>query len=368
MNFKFKNILRIAVAIIFIFSGFVKAVDPIGFSFKLDEYFSPTVFNLPFLQDYTIAMAVFISCLEFLLGVALLLKIRIRRTLNVLLLMCIFFGFLTFYSAYFNVVTDCGCFGDAVKLTPWSSFVKDIILLILILVLQYQFKHSRARSLQFRKSNFITLAAFFLSCILLSVFVIGGLIGEPLIDFRDYKIGTDLKAEKAKIQANPSVYKVVYTLKNMKTGEEKTMPQDEYIASNIWKNKDWEILADKTKDVLVKEGYDSTIKQFRIIDAQGVDITEQILNTPKIFMIFTYKPDKLSPEDIKELEEGLIQERKKGYKIFAVSTKPNTFSRVPHGTMDGTAIKTIARSNPFILILKDGVIIFKHEARDYFHK
>ena len=131
----FKEILRFAIALIFLLSGGVKAIDPIGFSFKLEEYFSPTVFNLEFLAPFTLLIAIFIVLLELILGLFLLLKIQIKVTLLSLISLCIFFGFLTFYSAYYNVVTDCGCFGDAIKFTPWQSFGKDILLLFLLIIL-----------------------------------------------------------------------------------------------------------------------------------------------------------------------------------------------------------------------------------------
>ena len=124
-----KRILRYIIAIIFIISGFVKAVDVKGFSFKLEEYFSPDVFNLPFFEKYTLEIAVFVVALELILGLMLLMKVKLKTTLLSLIALCVFFAFLTFYSAYFNKVTDCGCFGDAIKFTPWQSFWKDMALL-----------------------------------------------------------------------------------------------------------------------------------------------------------------------------------------------------------------------------------------------
>ncbi|QCX53854.1 BT_3928 family protein [Elizabethkingia sp. JS20170427COW] len=361
-----KNVLRLLLAIIFIISGFVKAVDPVGFSFKLEEYFSPAVFNLPFLEQFALPLSIAIVAVEFLLGVFLLLKIRTKKTLYLLLAICIFFAFLTFYSAYFNVVTDCGCFGDALKLTPWTSFAKDIILLVLILILLRLEKNDQQNNICLFKSGFFTQLALSISVIFLIIFILAGVYAEPLIDFRDYKIGTDLKVEKAKIAENPSLYKVFYTLKNKKTGEEKTMSQDDYISTGIWEDANWEILTDKTTEKEVEKGYDSTIKNFRITDAvSGEDVTDKILNEPRVFMVFTYKPQLLSAEEIQKLEKGML---KKDSKIYAVSTDPNTFSKVPHGTMDGTAIKTIARSNPFILILENGKIVDKEEGKDYFNK
>ena len=135
------HISRIFVGGLFIFSGLIKLNDPIGFSFKLEEYFGATVLDLPFFIPYALIIAVFVVVFEVLLGVFLLIGYKPKFTVWSLLGMIIFFTFLTFYSAYYNKVTDCGCFGDAIKLTPWESFTKDIILLVFIIVLFLGVKH-----------------------------------------------------------------------------------------------------------------------------------------------------------------------------------------------------------------------------------
>mgnify|MGYP003347702573 CR=1 FL=1 len=126
------QIFRISVAILFIISGFVKLNDPLGFSYKLQEYFSPDVLNLTFLDPYALIFSFLIVVFEVVVGVFLFLGFKPKFTLWCLLSMILFFTFLTFYSAYFNKVTDCGCFGDAIKLTPWESFTKDVVLLVMI--------------------------------------------------------------------------------------------------------------------------------------------------------------------------------------------------------------------------------------------
>src|SRR5690554_4192539 len=132
---------RIIVGVLFIISGLIKLNDPVGFSFKLKDYFAPEVLDLGFLVPYALLLAIILVIFEVLLGLALLLGHYKKITLWALLLMIVFFTFLTFYSAYFNKVTDCGCFGDAIKLTPWESFTKDVILLVLILILFAGRKH-----------------------------------------------------------------------------------------------------------------------------------------------------------------------------------------------------------------------------------
>ena len=124
-------ISRLVVGSLFIVSGLIKANDPVGFSYKLKDYFAPDVLNLEFLVPIVLPMAVLICAIEIVLGVAALFGSKMKLVSWMLLLMIVFFTFLTFYSAYFEKVTDCGCFGDALKLTPWESFTKDLILLYL---------------------------------------------------------------------------------------------------------------------------------------------------------------------------------------------------------------------------------------------
>src|SRR3954468_20010146 len=124
---------RLAVGLLFIFSGLIKINDPLGFSYKLEEYFE--VFHITFLNGFAVSIAIILCALEIILGFGLLIGVRAKQVAWGLLLLIIFFSFLTFYSAYFKVVQTCGCFGDAIPLTPWQSFSKDLILLLLILVL-----------------------------------------------------------------------------------------------------------------------------------------------------------------------------------------------------------------------------------------
>src|SRR5579872_7342165 len=131
-----KNIVwvcRVLVGLLFIFSGLIKINDPLGFSYKLEEYFE--VFHMTFLDSFALSLSIILCTLEVVLGFAILIGVRSVLIAWGLLLLIIFFGFLTFYSAYFKVVQTCGCFGDAIPLTPWQSFSKDMILLALVIVI-----------------------------------------------------------------------------------------------------------------------------------------------------------------------------------------------------------------------------------------
>ncbi len=357
-----KSILRFIIAVIFIISGFVKAVDVVGFSFKMEEYFAPDVFNIKFLEDFSLPLSIFVVVLELLLGFLLLLKLHIRKTLLALIALCVFFGFLTFYSAYFNKVTDCGCFGDAITFTPWQSFVKDMILLFGLVVLWFAYRKEmkeNEKSSSFRK----TVLVLSMVC---TAFVIGwGLYYEPAIDFRDYKIGTDLNLEKQKIEKDPSEYKTIYVLKNTKSGVEKQVDQDEYVNDKAYweEGTPWVILKDKTTSKLTKEGYQSEISKFYIEDENGFEITTDILKAPKAILVFSYNPAEADQDLITKVEAKLAKE--KNVMVLGVSPNLKTFKTIKNAKMDATAIKTIARSNPFVLTLVKGKIIDKQPAREF---
>jgi len=186
------GISRIIVGILFIISGLIKLNDPMGFSFKLEEYFSAGVLDLPFFEPYALAISIIVVIFEVLLGVMLLVGFKPKSTVWSLLLMIVFFTFLTFYSAYFNKVTDCGCFGDAIKLTPWESFTKDVILLVLIIILFIGRKHITSILGPSIKRILVAVA------LLLSAWYAYHVLNHlPVIDFRPYKIGANIEEGRA---------------------------------------------------------------------------------------------------------------------------------------------------------------------------
>ncbi|WP_349290807.1 BT_3928 family protein [Anseongella ginsenosidimutans] len=241
-------ICRIPVGLLFIFSGLIKANDPMGFGFKLEEYF--VVFGIEWLSPLAVSLSILICSLEIVLGVAVLLGARIRLTAWGLLLLILFFTWLTFYSAWFNKVTDCGCFGDAIKLTPWQSFTKDLILLALILPI---FLYRRRIQPVFSKTG--SNLALLLAAVLSLGFGLYTYFYLPVVDLLPYKVGNHLPSLMTMPpDAEPDVFKVIYTLKNKKTGELREMDDKEYLSTKIWENPDWEYV--KASDpILVKKGY-----------------------------------------------------------------------------------------------------------------
>src|SRR5690554_6117978 len=181
-------IARILTGIVFVFSGLIKANDPVGFSYKLQEYFH--VLGLQFLNDSAVIIAVLICSLEVLLGGLLLLGFWRKWVAWGLLLLILFFTFLTFYSAFFEVVTSCGCFGDAIPLTPWQSFGKDLVLLALILVIFFN-RDAIRPVISGKGAQTVLTVVLIIVSVGIGIYTVNYL---PFIDFLPYKKGNNLPA------------------------------------------------------------------------------------------------------------------------------------------------------------------------------
>ncbi|MGX7666142.1 BT_3928 family protein [Flavobacterium pedocola] len=354
------HLSRFLVGVLFIISGLIKLNDPTGFSFKLEEYFSETVLNLPALVPYALAIALFVVIFEVVLGVALLIGYKPKLTLWSLLLMIVFFTFLTFYSAYFNKVTDCGCFGDALKLTPWQSFYKDVALLVFILILCFGHKHVKPL-FKPMVGTLTTLVSLGL-CIFMGYWVLNHL---PLKDFRAYKIGTNIqKGMEFPEGAARSVYEMnfVYKVKGKEQnfGEKDLMSLPEG-AEFV-----------RREDKLISQGYVPPIHDFTI-ELDGQDFTEEMLNAPKVILLISYDLKKAKTDGLAKLEEFSKKAQAKGYKIVGMTASPiediAQYRKENHITFDyyfcdATTLKTIERANPSIVVLHKGTIVDKKHWND----
>src|SRR5690554_3499225 len=206
-------IARILTGIVFVFSGLIKANDPVGFSYKLQEYFH--VLGLQFLNDSAVIIAVLICSLEVLLGGLLLLGFWRKWVAWGLLILILFFTFLTFYSAFFEVVTSCGCFGDAIPLTPWQSFIKDLILLAFILVI-FRYRQQIRPVFSDQYTAIITTVALAIVSVGVGVYTVNFL---PIIDFLPYKKGNHLPSLMVMPEGKEAdVYELTYTLVHKTSG------------------------------------------------------------------------------------------------------------------------------------------------------
>ncbi|WP_428330486.1 BT_3928 family protein [Mucilaginibacter sp.] len=354
---------RILVGLLFIFSGLVKINDPLGFSYKLEEYFE--VFHIGFLNSLALSLAIILCSLEIILGFALLIGVRAISVAWGLLLLIIFFAFLTFYSAFFNVVQTCGCFGDAIPLTPWQSFSKDMVLLLLIIVL---FKDRRNIRPLF---NAKTCDQLLIASAVISVgFGLFTYNFSPVIDFLPYKVGANILDEmKTPPGAQPDEYELTYNLKNKKTGATKTMTNTEYLKTNIWKDNNWEIIG-QPESRLVKRGFTPKIRDLAIQDAQGNDYTKELLSNPfNNLVIVAYDINKADGDAIDRLNALAINlSQNFNTRMVMLTSNSAQFTQAyskQHKLMfeifyaDEVPLKTMVRSNPGILLIKNGTVINK---------
>lgn len=342
---------RSIVGLLFIVSGFIKLNDPVGFSFKLEEYFSAPVLNLPFLEPYALAIALFVVVLEVMLGVTLLLGYRVKPTVWALLAAIVFFTFLTLYSAVTGKVTDCGCFGDALKLTPWQSFYKDVALLVLIVLLVWKQRHIKPLG-SAKFSLGVTLAAL-AACIWFANHVLSHL---PWIDFRPYKIGASIPEGMAMPEDAPKPV-VEYAWTFDEGGEEKT-----YTTLGDYPQSDGEFLRVDTREV--SPGYEPPIHDFTL-ERDGADYTQELLARKQLLMVISYDLARSTRPAFAEIAKLADSAASLGYSVIGMSAssqddvdalKAEFGLDFPFYFTDQTALKTIVRSNPGVLRLESGVI------------
>ena len=353
------GIARILVGVLFIISGLIKLNDPVGFSFKLEEYFSPGVLDLPFFVPYALAISIFVVILEVVLGVLLLLGFQKKFTLWSLLLMIIFFTFLTFYSAYFNKVTDCGCFGDAIKLTPWESFSKDVVLLLLVLILFIGSKY--IQPVFNTKLRRILVAVSIILSALYANYVLNHL---PQLDFRPYKIGANIEEGMTVPEDAPKAI-FEYAWKFNVKGEEKVI-----VTNGDYPTVDGEFIDVETTEI--QKGYEAPIHDFTI-ERNGEDLTSVLMQEQKLLMVVAYdlrKTNLEAFEDIRKISELALG---KQYKVIGLSASDSEYAQqivemynlnFDFYFTDETALKTIVRSNPGVLVLNKGTILDKVHYKD----
>ena len=301
---------RILVGVLFIFSGFVKLVDPIGSQYKFQEYFSESVLNMEFLIPYALPFAILLIVAEILLGVMILIGYKSKLTVWSLFLLTLIFLFLTWYSAYYNKVTDCGCFGDAIKLSTWETFYKNVILIALIVLLLIKVAHIKPVF----KGN-VPKVITFLSLAVFLYIVQHVLTHLPLIDFRAYAIG-----------------------KNISEGM-----------------------------VYPEDGSIPPVHDFVLEDAQA-DLAPELLKKEKVMLVIIYNLDKVDVNGFPAIKEMTIKAKKKGYTVYGVSasfsdelilTKEKYNLPFDFLFCDETTLKTIIRANPGVIILNKGTVVEK---------
>jgi len=343
----FDQFSRFFVGGLFIFSGLIKLNDPIGTQIKMEEYFEVFADDFGSFFHYFIPWALEIGMimivLELALGAAILIYYRMSQTSWVLLGLMVFFTFLTFYSAYFNKVTDCGCFGDAIKLTPWESFTKDIILMVFVLHL-FWYRSSYVPTLRTREGHAVVGTVVVISFIL-GIYAIRNL---PFIDFRAYRIGNNIPQQMVPSEA--PIIEYTFEKGSEKVTSTKFLTEEgyKYISSKV-------LNEDKIKP---------KITDYLVTSPDGEDMTPYTFQGNRLLIVMydVTKASAANIEAIKTLTKSLEGKAECFVLTASLAEQMETFRHehqlaVPYYYADATVLKTIIRSNPGIALWKDGTVL-----------
>lgn len=378
---QFIRVIQWLVGVTFIISGLVKLIDPIGFSYKLDEYFHVFGWGSP--PWFVLWLAVLLCIVEVLAGIALILGYQPKKVTAILFITIIFFTFLTgitYLSGYINpavyrpepaetpystswfqsfqeqdmLVSDCGCFGDALPLQPKVSFLKDLILFVLIFFLYRN--NAKIKILFNQKVSRNGLIIGGIGAISFALYSVNFL---PIIDFRPFKKGNNIPQLMRIPQGAPTDSLVlIFQYKNKKSGIVQNFNMMEIPNDSIWEYVD-------RKDEIIRKGYRPPIHDFQAIDSSGTDRTQNILQSEKVLLIISYDIHQADLADFKKFQY-LIPLQKKGYTIYIWTSslwneilEMKKMSNLPFEVLTGdrTLLKTIIRSNPGLTLLKKGTVM-----------
>ena len=358
-----KQIARIIVGVTFIFSGFVKGIDPWGSAYKFVDYF--VAMGLDWFNWAAFPLGILLAFLEFAIGVGLLFNLRLKLSSWLAFIFMVFFTFLTLWIAIYDPVSDCGCFGDALVISNWETFYKNIVLIILTWIVFF-YRNNMPRILPGILSG-IAGAAFIALYIAISVYSYNHL---PILDFRPYKVGVNISEAMSIPEGAPQPqYENIFYYKNKKTGNTERFTEENY----PWEDTlNYEF--DNLESVLVDKGYEPLIHDFTIETPEGEDIIDFfIYDENYVFLLIAYdlkKTNTKSQEKINELAKWAI-DRDLSF-ICLTSSLPDESDKfaqdhqVPYEffNCDEITLKTIIRSNPGLMILKNGTIVAKYHYND----
>lgn len=348
---------RIVLALTFVFSGFVKTVDPWGTGIKIGEYLA--AFDMEWLYGCRFGIAIWLNGAEMMLGLMVLFKVRLRLTSIFVSLAMTFFTILTFVLAIWNPVDDCGCFGEAIKLTNWETFIKNLILLPMALAVCW-----RSRKLPmiptWRDGGFMLL--FGSIAFGIGIYSFSHL---PLIDFLPYKIGTNL-VEAMQDDGHDDIETIIIC-RNTDSGEvcEFDINDKTWYDESQWEYVDTRVLS-------VNNKVHPSVRDFAIFDAE-MEMTPEILSdTNVVYMVFAGELEDIKPRCERKLAVAIEQARERGYRVMCITADPVNANpavtllqdTVPCYNMDGTTIKTVLRARTGVVVLRNGVILDKVNCRD----
>ncbi len=350
-------ISRIVVGIVFIFSGFVKGIDPLGMAYRLEDYF--IVWGTHWMMPYALTLSILLCTMEFVLGVVILLNLKPKVSSWMLLGVMAFFTLLTLNDAIYNPVPDCGCFGDAITLTNWQTFYKNVFLMVLALII-FAWRNKTREVLG-------NIVSYGVAAVVLSLFIGFSIYCYrhlPLIDFMDWKVGNKMYVE------NPLPVKYYLTYKNKETGEAKEYLSPDYpYNDSVWMSK-WEFADQRVEDPNSFKGLN-----LQIMDSTGTDLTDLIIQNPEYqFILVAWDLETANQTALAGVNEFADKAMEAGYGFIGLTS---SLSEVINSTRarlkidydffmaDDVALKTMVRANPGLLVLKKGIVINKWHYNDF---
>lgn len=357
-------ISRLVVGMVFVFSGFVKAVDPLGSAYKFGDYFA--AFGTGFLEFLSVPLSILLSVFEMVLGITLLMGYVRKLSAWVLLFFMGSFTLITLVLALFNPVSDCGCFGDAVILTNWETFLKNVVLMALTLV--FFTGRNRQPETGNPSGEWAMSGLFF---VVAGWFALWNLNHLPLLDFRPYDVGTVIRDEMEIPEGAPvDEYETTLIYMNLETGEEQSFTIEDYPRDTSA----WSFVTSESR--LVRKGYEPPIHDFAITDPFGYNVVDILLDDPG-FSLLMISHD-LSSADVAILEKAAdwykLEALSGDYSFYAVSSSPSgevdemlerTGLPYPFHAADEIMLKTVVRSNPGFVLIGQGTILGKWAGKDF---
>ncbi|HVZ97713.1 MAG TPA: BT_3928 family protein [Chitinophagaceae bacterium] len=363
------NIARVLVGVLFIFSGLVKANDPLGLSYKMQEFFDVWAQNeslthfMQWLDKYALPFSIIMITLEIIVGVGILLGTWKKFFSKLLVLLIVFFAFLTGYAVLSGKIATCGCFGDCIPLPAMGSFIKDLVLLALVLIIYAGVKY--IRPVVMPGVSFIVIVSSTAAVLGLQWYV---LQHGPFRDCLPFKKGANL-IEERKVPADAVPDQKEFRFYYKKDGKEQ-----EFTEKNL-PDSTWEFV--RREDVIVKKGKDNEppVKDFFLTTASGNDTTDAVLNTHGNYYLFFVKglPDG-SDKWMKDFVTIYTYARHVSVPMFVITSEPEAAEKffndknglnLPVLTLDGTSLKTAARTNPELYLMSGPVVENKWAWADF---
>lgn len=347
-------IARIIFGLVFLFSGFVKAVDPLGTAYKISDYLE--AFSLTSLDFLAFPASLLLIATEFTIGFNILFNIHLKASTWAASLFMLVMTPVTLYLAIANPISDCGCFGDAIVMTNWQTFYKNVVLCIVLGIIALLQNHTRPW-LSNLGASIVTLIPILIS-FGISIYCYNLL---PIIDFRPYKIGNNI-IEGMQIPEDAPLDKYETTFFYEKDGVEQAFTLDNYPAEDST----WTFVRQESK--LIEQGFVPPIHDFSIITEDG-DITDLILeDAGYTLLVISHKVEKASTKNIKCVKSTIANAKKAGAKVIWLTSsytddidnfKSEYEINDTFGATDDITLKTIVRSNPGLVLIKDATVIEK---------